>query len=414
MRTHALCCLVTTAWLVACANGADGTAYTSFGGRGGSGSTSFGGSGNAAGSGDQDGAACIEPTCASLFADCGSVPSPCGGTLSCGDCPEGLTCGGQGANRCGANGCTAVTCIQLGAACGVVSDQCSGVIDCGVCNAPAVCNAQNECVEPIDSGVGDAGAAGQGGTGGSVDAGADGSGAAAGQGAVPNCTDSTKNGQETDQDCGGGTCPACELGKACAANTDCQSQTCVSSRCVTCAWTDWKIPTAAVSIGSSSHSWYVFEGAASSLVAAVRANDSAYDVYDVLANSNSEALRCTGFAMGLQSDAIVTGIEAQVLRETSGAPTTNHDQVIQLVRSNARVGSNKARTTVQWPQSPSNFQWATYGGQSDAWGPTSWPGSSINDSTFGIDIAAHNYYGSAASTAYVDMVRIRVYACNLR
>lgn len=47
------------------------------------------------------------------------------------------------------------------------------------------------------------------------------------------CADGIKNGAETDIDCGGGTCPACALTKACSIATDCTSLTCgVSSTCI--------------------------------------------------------------------------------------------------------------------------------------------------------------------------------------
>ena len=46
---------------------------------------------------------------------------------------------------------------------------------------------------------------------------------------TPTCTDAVKNGNETDQDCGGGTCPACADGKQCKASTDCTSKTCDTS-----------------------------------------------------------------------------------------------------------------------------------------------------------------------------------------
>ena len=36
-----------------------------------------------------------------------------------------------------------------------------------------------------------------------------------------NCSDGIKNGAETDIDCGGGTCPPCNVGKNCAAASDC-------------------------------------------------------------------------------------------------------------------------------------------------------------------------------------------------
>src|SRR5947199_232652 len=40
------------------------------------------------------------------------------------------------------------------------------------------------------------------------------------------CLDNTKNGSETDVDCGGGSCPACANGRSCVGPTDCQSGSC--------------------------------------------------------------------------------------------------------------------------------------------------------------------------------------------
>ncbi|HVI07670.1 MAG TPA: DNRLRE domain-containing protein [Candidatus Binatia bacterium] len=52
------------------------------------------------------------------------------------------------------------------------------------------------------------------------------------------CVDQRKDGNETDVDCGGGTCQACAVGQACIVDTDCTSNacdanllTCVSSQC---------------------------------------------------------------------------------------------------------------------------------------------------------------------------------------
>jgi hypothetical protein len=39
---------------------------------------------------------CVPTTCAAHEWDCGNVPDGCGGTLSCGTCPAGLSCGGYG------------------------------------------------------------------------------------------------------------------------------------------------------------------------------------------------------------------------------------------------------------------------------------------------------------------------------
>ncbi|MBM4363519.1 MAG: hypothetical protein FJ104_12635 [Deltaproteobacteria bacterium] len=49
--------------------------------------------------------------------------------------------------------------------------------------------------------------------------------------ADPTCTDSQKNGSETDVDCGGSLCPKCPPGKACSAGTDCTRGPCQSGIC---------------------------------------------------------------------------------------------------------------------------------------------------------------------------------------
>ena len=48
---------------------------------------------------------------------------------------------------------------------------------------------------------------------------------------APSCTDSIQNGNETDVDCGGGTCPTCGSGKTCLFNSDCTSGTCTNNQC---------------------------------------------------------------------------------------------------------------------------------------------------------------------------------------
>lgn len=42
----------------------------------------------------------------------------------------------------------------------------------------------------------------------------------------PSCSDGTKNGSETDIDCGGPTCQRCATGRICARNTDCATSRC--------------------------------------------------------------------------------------------------------------------------------------------------------------------------------------------
>lgn len=48
---------------------------------------------------------------------------------------------------------------------------------------------------------------------------------------TPTCNDGTRNGDETDTDCGGKTCAACTIGKHCAAAGDCASASCAGDQC---------------------------------------------------------------------------------------------------------------------------------------------------------------------------------------
>jgi hypothetical protein len=100
------------------------------------------GGGNSSGSnGDGGTGSCVATTCAAQGKTCGSMPDGCGGTVACGTCPSGQTCGAGGsANVCGQGACaTATTCAAQNANCGMISDGCSAVLSCGTCTAPQTC-----------------------------------------------------------------------------------------------------------------------------------------------------------------------------------------------------------------------------------------------------------------------------------
>ena len=48
---------------------------------------------------------------------------------------------------------------------------------------------------------------------------------------VPTCSDGDKNQDETDIDCGGGSCPRCPDSKTCNIPSDCVSGVCSSGVC---------------------------------------------------------------------------------------------------------------------------------------------------------------------------------------
>jgi len=48
----------------------------------------------------------------------------------------------------------------------------------------------------------------------------------------PTCSDGEKNGDETDDDCGGGTCKTCPVGDGCKVNEDCEEKVCDGIKCL--------------------------------------------------------------------------------------------------------------------------------------------------------------------------------------
>jgi hypothetical protein len=100
--------------------------------------------------------ACVQPytplcttrTCNEQGIQCGPAGDGCGGTLDCGTCQSGETCGGGGAGKCGtSSSCTPGTCASQGIQCGPAGDGCGNAISCGSCAAGQVCglDAPGQC-----------------------------------------------------------------------------------------------------------------------------------------------------------------------------------------------------------------------------------------------------------------------------
>ncbi len=105
--------------------------------------------------------ACTPTTCAADGKNCGTVPDGCDGSLSCGACTLGQTCGAGGvSNVCGVGACTPTTCATEGKNCGTISDGCSATLTCGACTSPQTCGAggvPNVCGGGGGGGGGDGG-----------------------------------------------------------------------------------------------------------------------------------------------------------------------------------------------------------------------------------------------------------------
>ena len=133
----------------------------------------------------------------------------CGG-LCMANCANGKGC--KNGNDCISGICTASKCAAPGPTCfdgmmnGTESDtDCGG--SCALkCAIDDSCNTGADCASTVC-------------TGGVCTA------------AGPTCSDTMKNGAETDVDCGGPTCGPCANTKMCVANTDCLSVSCVTNAC---------------------------------------------------------------------------------------------------------------------------------------------------------------------------------------
>ncbi len=83
---------------------------------------------------------CVPTTCEAQGKNCGIISDHCGGTLQCGGCASGESCGGGGGpNVCGPAQCQPLSCRGEGKNCGVISDGCGGVLECGSCSDPELC-----------------------------------------------------------------------------------------------------------------------------------------------------------------------------------------------------------------------------------------------------------------------------------
>lgn len=147
---------------------------------------------------------CGGPVCPAckVGKDC-EVDKDCASPAVC-DAPEG----GLGTPICQLPSC------HDGKKDGLETDIDCGGPTCAPCSPGQVCLGPSDCTSLVCSA--------------STDGGAD---AAAGTCQAPSCTDGVKNGTETDVDCGGGTCPACIVGKQCIAPTDCSDDICMTGVC---------------------------------------------------------------------------------------------------------------------------------------------------------------------------------------
>ncbi|MDO8584405.1 MAG: hypothetical protein Q7R83_04475 [bacterium] len=151
-----------------------------------------------------------QPTCSDTVKNGFETDIDCGGG-TCGSCVNGKTC--LAARDCQTGNCANGQCqaaAQQGACNDVVKNGNETDIDCGG-GTCAACVQGKYCLAARDCQSGNC-------INNSCQA-------------VNNCADVVKNGNETDIDCGGGACAQCANGKACLAARDCTSGNCVNGVC---------------------------------------------------------------------------------------------------------------------------------------------------------------------------------------
>jgi hypothetical protein len=148
---------------------------------------------------------CVPETCANGVMDGDETDLNCGGP-ECAPCADLKACKLDTdcvSGVCDGSICQVPTCrddVHNGAETGVdCGGQASG---CKACPAGQPCGSPDDCISHVCFG---------------------------GKCKLPTCLDGVRNGQETDQDCGGPNCDDCPLGQECIGDGDCQSSYCDGS-----------------------------------------------------------------------------------------------------------------------------------------------------------------------------------------
>ena len=133
----------------------------------------------------------------------------------------------------------------------------------------------------------------------------------------------------------------------------------------------------------------------------VTADDSSYATA-TLTNQTSNYLQGTNYGFAIPLNATINGIAVTIGRFESGIGTGTdvRDSVVSLMKAGVVTGTNKAATATEWPiTSPVA---AVYGTTGDLWG-TTWTPVDINDSNFGVALAANSVITRMASVDYMQI-----------
>jgi hypothetical protein len=140
----------------------------------------------------------------------------------------------------------------------------------------------------------------------------------------------------------------------------------------------------------------------------ITAAGTPYAVSNTLNNGQyTTLLTGTAYAIGLPTDAVVTGVKVDINRMASG--TAVQDNVVRLQVNGVQSPTNKA-TTANWPTSLGSV---SYGGNGDLWGYTAAQitAAFVNQANFGVLLSARNANTgfNRTRTVTVDTMQVTVY-----
>lgn len=156
-----------------------------------------------------------------------------------------------------------------------------------------------------------------------------------------------------------------------------------------------KYPTAAVDTGAGGNDAWT------STTNVFAVDGSSAVVNFIGGGDSSNYLKVTGFGFAIPTTAVIDGIQMEYLRSGSNAAVAS----IKALKASSPIGSEMADFAGDFYPS-AGLAWFTYGGGTNLWGAT-WTPAEINNSGFGVQIAAFNTHGGGSAS--IDAVRITVY-----
>lgn len=125
-----------------------------------------------------------------------------------------------------------------------------------------------------------------------------------------------------------------------------------------------------------------------------------------LPNDTSDLLRVTNFGFDIPTGAPINGVLVEFDVNSEQSICADHE--VYLVKAGVRAGDNKAVGIADpWALLDTDI-YHSRGGASDLWG-TSLSVADVEDSGFGVELAAKNFDEISDKTAAVDHIRMTVY-----